>query len=237
MHPGGAELLAWLASLPPASRDAALEERLGIDAPAPSSAAPGDHMVGYHASAVAPIVHALAGVPVVAGDVVVDLGAGLGKVVLLARLLTGATARGVELQPTLVERARAAAARLRLDVGFALADAREADLADGTVFFMYLPFTGPVLGEVLARLHAVASRRAIVVCSLGLDLVREAPWLAPRSIDAFWLMIYDSVVPGVAPRAPRLRSPGLGPDADAVALDRAGAGGYRASGGKPPCTD
>ena len=46
-------------------------------------------------------------------DVVVDLGAGLGKVALLARMLTGATVRGVEVQESLVRRAREAAGRGR----------------------------------------------------------------------------------------------------------------------------
>ena len=38
----------------------------------------------------------------------VDLGSGLGKVVMLTRLLTGAAAIGIELQASLVERGRAA---------------------------------------------------------------------------------------------------------------------------------
>jgi SAM-dependent methyltransferase len=194
--------LAWLASLPPHRRDAATEELLGI-AGSPAGAAdapPGEHLIGYHASGVASIVRALLEVPVVPRDVVVDLGAGLGKVVLLARLLTGATARGIELQAELALRARAAASLLELDVRFEHADARHADLDDGTVFFLYLPFTGPVLAEVLSHLRTVAERRAIVVCALGVDLDRVAPWLVARPLDAFWLSIYDSSVPGVPAR-------------------------------------
>jgi SAM-dependent methyltransferase len=159
-------------------------------------------------------------VPVVADDVVVDLGAGLGKVVLLARLLTGATAHGIELQPSLVHRAREAAARQALDVLFSEGDARQADLDDGTVFFLYLPFTGPVLNEVMDRLRTLATRRAIVVCSLGFDIDREAPWLCRRPLDSFWLTIYDSVTPDVSPRPRRDRSPLLGRAADAVAFER-----------------
>jgi SAM-dependent methyltransferase len=191
-----AELLAWLSSLPAEERDAAVEEYLGIDGPAPCSAPPGDHLIGYHASSVDAIVRALAEVPVGADDVVVDLGAGLGKVVFLAHLITGATARGIELQPCLVDRARAAAVGLGIDVRFTQADAREADLDDGTVFFLYAPFTGPVLDEVACRLHAVAKRRAIVVCALAIDLDRHARWLVRRPIDSFWLTIYDSIVAG-----------------------------------------
>jgi hypothetical protein len=208
--PAADELVAWLASLPEGARDAAVEERLGIGAPTPSHTAPGEHLVGYHASGLAAILQALSEVPVGQDDVLVDLGAGLGKVVLLARLLTGATARGIEIQPDLVRRARAAAARLGLDVGFTQGDVRDAPLDDGTVFFLYAPFTGPVLVEVAERLLAVARRKAIVVCALGIDLDRTAPWLARRPIDSFWLNVYDSVCPGVprrVSRAPARRGP------------------------------
>jgi hypothetical protein len=68
------------------------------------------------------------------------------------------------------------------------------------VFFLYVPFTGAVLGRVLERLPDVARRHAIVVCALGVDLA--APWLAQRPLDAFWLSLYDSVVEGVPARAP-----------------------------------
>jgi SAM-dependent methyltransferase len=200
--PARSELLGWLASLPPGDRDALLEARFGIAAGDLSAAPPGEHLVGYHPSGFDPILRALAEVPVGTDDVFIDLGSGLGKVVLLAALLTGATVRGVELQAPLVARAREAATRLGLDARFVVADARDADLDDGTVFFLYVPFTGPVLSAVLERLRRVAERRAIVVCALGVDL-EPAPWLVRRDLDAFWLAIYDSRVPGVTARTPR----------------------------------
>jgi SAM-dependent methyltransferase len=215
-----AGLLAWLASLPPAERDAAIEARLGIAAPATPSIAPGDHLIGYHASGIAPIVRMLIEVPVTVEDVVVDLGAGLGKVLLLTRILTGATTAGIEVQAALVERGRQAAERNGVEVAFTHGDAREAEIDHGTAFFLYLPFTGPVLADVLRRLHGVASRRAIVVGSLGVDLEREAPWLVRRPIDSFWLTIYDSAVPGVPRRTARARSPLLGLAAEAIAFER-----------------
>jgi SAM-dependent methyltransferase len=216
----GAGLIAWLSSIPAPERDTAIERHLGIATPAPSSAPPGAHLIGYHASGVAVIVRALIEVPVVADDVVVDLGAGLGKVVLLARLLTGAVAIGIELQPDLVNRARAAAASLGLDACFHQGDARAAPLDSGSVFFLYAPFTGPALAEVVERLHAVARSHAIVVCALGIDLDRDrqSRWLVPRVVESFWLTIYDSVVPGVAARPPRV-SP-LGRHADIIAFER-----------------
>jgi SAM-dependent methyltransferase len=198
--PTPAPLLDWLASLPADARDEALERRLGIRDAFVGASPAGDHLLPYHPSGVAPIVHAALEVPITADDVVIDLGSGAGKVILVTRLLTGATARGVELQAPLVERARRSARDLGIDVSFVEADARAAHIDDGTVFYLYTPFTGPVLAEVLARLHAIATRRAIVVCALGVDLARLAPWLTPRPLDAFWLTLYDSVVPGAAPR-------------------------------------
>jgi len=215
----GPELLAWLASLPPSKRDEAIERHFGI-ADATPVLAPGDNLIGYHASGVAPIVRMLMEVPVSAEDVVVDLGAGLGKVLLVTRLLTGAAVRGVEVQPALVNRARQVAARAGIEATFHECDARDASLDDGTVFFLYLPFTGPVLAQVLDRLKVVASRRAIVVCSLGVDVDREAPWLSRRALDSFWLTIYDSVHPQVPRRPVRARSPLLGRDAEIVAFER-----------------
>ncbi|HWZ89674.1 MAG TPA: hypothetical protein VNW92_12510 [Polyangiaceae bacterium] len=196
----GSELLEWLSTLPAGERDRALEEHLGIAEPAPDATPPGPDLIGYHASGVAAIVRALATVPVQREDVFVDLGAGLGKVVLAAHLLTGATARGVELQPALAERAQAAARRLGAAVELSAGDAQNADLASGTVFYLYAPFTGAVLSKVLARLLCVASEHAIVVCALGVDLDRAAPWLVPRPGDSFWLTIYDSAVRGVPAR-------------------------------------
>jgi SAM-dependent methyltransferase len=215
----GAELLAWLAGMAPALRDAAVETYLGISQPV-SEAAPADHLLGYQASGVAAIVQTLVGVPVTEDDVVVDLGAGLGKVLLLARLLTGAAAHGVEIQGDLVQRARGAAGTLRLDVDFVEADAREADLHEGTVFYLYLPCTGPALAGVLERLRGVAERKPIVVCALGVDLDRQAPWLKPRPSDTFWLTIYDG---GNAPRSaplPQVRSRLHGPLVEAIATER-----------------
>jgi hypothetical protein len=197
------ELLDWLAAIPVCERDAALERLWDISAARYSSEPPGEHLIGYHASGVAAIVLALASVPVQPNDVFIDLGAGLGKVVLCARVLTGATARGIELQPSLVAAARAATTRAGADVDWILGDVQDVDLQDGTVFFAYAPFTGRVLANVMERLRAVAERHAIVVCALGIDLP-DVPWLRRRAMGAFWLTIYDSAVAGVPVRASAL---------------------------------
>ncbi len=186
--------IASAESMTPEDRDHAIEAALGIDRP-PADAdirrPPGDDLIGLHSSSADAILGALREAKVTRGDTFIDLGSGTGKAVMLARLLTGATARGIEIQRDLVEQASAAATRAGIDVSFTHGDARDAAIDDGTVFFMYTPFVGAALHAVLARLEAVARRRPIVVCALGFELHRDAPWLVRRAVDSFWLDVYD----------------------------------------------
>ncbi len=216
----GAELLAWIGEHPVDARDRALEDLLGIARPAVElGGAPGADRMPYMPSAIAPVVRAVLDVPITRDDVFVDLGAGLGKAAMAVHLLTGARARGVELQPALVDAANAQAKDLALQgVEFVRADALEADLDDATVVFLYLPFTGDVLAGVLRRLEGVARRRQIVICSLGLDL-RGANWIAERPSEEFWLSIYESRIPGAIPRPPGSPSP-LAALGEAIAAER-----------------
>lgn len=85
-------------------------------------------------------------------DVFYDIGSGLGEVAILANLLSGANSKGIEREPAYVDYARACASDLNADAQFEAIDAREADYADGTVFFLYTPFRGRMLEEVLAKL-------------------------------------------------------------------------------------
>lgn len=154
-----------------------------------SSAPPGEHLIGYHAAGLDSIRRMLAEVPLTERDVFIDLGSGLGRVCIVVALSTAARVRGIEVQHALVERARADAARAGVAVQFVEGDVREVDLSEGTVFFLYVPFTGPALGRVLERLSAID--HPIVVCALGVDL--DAPFLRRRPLDDFWLAIYDSL--------------------------------------------
>ncbi len=213
----GAELLGWLAERAPEDRDAALEELLGIRGHPPQDPV-GEERMGYMPAAIAPVVRAVLDAPIGPGDVFVDLGSGLGKIALAVHLLTGARALGIDLQADLVAQARARAADLALPgVEFRAEDALDADLGDASVVFLYLPFTGRVLAGVMGRLEAVARRRDLVVCALGLDL-RGFGWLAERPSDEFWLSIYDSRIPGATPRA-AARSP-LAAAGEAIAAGR-----------------
>lgn len=116
-------------------------------------------------------------------DVFVDLGSGLGWVVLLVACLSEARAIGIELEPTYCDAARSLASQLNLvRAEFVAADARDASLQGGTVYFMYTPFRGTMLQHTLKRLRAEAEQRAIRVCSYGpctAELARLR-WLAPH---------------------------------------------------------
>ena len=46
-------------------------------------------------------------------------------------------------------------------------DARDADYSDGTIFFMYTPFTGRLLQEVLEKLEGESRKRTITICTYG----------------------------------------------------------------------
>lgn len=197
----GAALLELILSVPFLDRDAWLDELLGFEAPPPDVPDLPRGSVPYLPSGVDEILAMVMEVPIEPDDELVDLGAGLGRVVVLAHLLSGARASGVELQAPLVARARARCAALALPaVSFVHADAAEAEL-DGSIFFLYAPFSGQVLARVVGRLEEVARRRPIVVCAVGLEL-HDVPWLLPRTTSCVSLALYDSQVSGVPRRAP-----------------------------------
>lgn len=114
-------------------------------------------------------------------DVLVDLGAGLGHVPLLAAICTPARGVGIEIEPAYVASGRDCAQALRLaNACFVQGDARAADFATGSVFYLYTPFTGSILREVLDALRREAARRAFRVCSFGpcTQALAAEPWLA-----------------------------------------------------------
>jgi SAM-dependent methyltransferase len=178
-------------SIPFLERDAWVDELLGIEAPPPDVPDLPRGSVPYLPCGVDEILTMVREAPVGPEDVLVDLGAGLGRVVILAHLLSGARARGVEIQAPLVERARARSAALGLEeVSFVHADAADLEL-DGSVFFLYAPFNGEMLRRVLRRLQDVARRRPIVVAAVGLEF-RGISWLRARPTSSVALTLYDS---------------------------------------------
>ena len=139
-------------------------------------------MVFYQPTPVRHILHLITASAFSRGDVFVDLGSGLGHVALLASMLTGVRSFGVEVDPAYVATAQECAQSLQLSqVRFIREDARVADLSSGTVFYLYSPFTGSILADVLARLEQESKSRPIKIGALGpcTCILAKEPWLRP----------------------------------------------------------
>lgn len=180
-----ADFRAALAGLPLLERDGWLDRVLGIeDIPDDGPALPRGGVPYLPCPA-----HALLALVDVAGvgpeDVVVDIGAGVGRALACVHLLTGAAGVGVEVQPALVAAARALSARF----GWAGIEWVEGDAAErigamgaGTVFMLYCPFGGERLDRVLAGLEGIARSRPIRVACVDMPPIAR-PWLVPVGAD------------------------------------------------------
>jgi len=186
---------AFVAHLREASfeiRDHLVEEILDIAYPPLEETPHLREVVPYCPSGLAEILFMLAHANLGPESTFVDLGSGLGKVVLLVALLTGARACGVELDPQLVSQARSAARSLRLDdAHFIEGDIRECPLPQADVYYMYSPMTHPT--PVVARLEEFARERSLFLFSQALDLT-ELPWLRARNAASYWLEKYEAPV-------------------------------------------
>ncbi len=100
----------------------------------------------------------------------VDLGAGMGRVVMLAARRPFRAVIGVEISPALVEIARENLAtardplRVARDVKIVGADAGQYVFPrGGLVVFMYNPFRGSVLGAVVSNVRETSEDREVVL--------------------------------------------------------------------------
>jgi len=151
-----------------------------FDIPAQEPAHSGPEIVPYQPTPARHILALVAAGAISEGDVVLDLGSGLGHVPLLVSLCTGARSVGVELELSYVACARQCAQALNLSsVSFLEGDARDVDLSSGTVFYLYTPFTGSILRAVMSLLRKQASIRPIKICTFGpcTLLISREPWL------------------------------------------------------------
>lgn len=190
---GPRELRAALVDVPPRERDAWVDRVLGLDAIPPDGPELPRGCVPYLPSSVDTLLRAIELADVRSGDVFVDVGSGVGRVITLVHLLTGADTIGVEIQPALVERSRATAAALNA-CGVSVLAGDAADLVGrvsaGSVFFLYCPFSGARLERVLDGLEPITRERVIRVCSVDLPLPAR-PWLTPLAISGD-LAVYRS---------------------------------------------
>jgi hypothetical protein len=177
-------------------RDELLSGVLQLREPSEPNFQPSPEMVFYQPTPVRHILHLIAATALAEDDVFVDLGSGLGHVPLLVSMVTGAQSLGIEVQAAYVASARECAQSLRLSrVRFIPQDAREADLSSGTVFYLYSPFKGSILTDVLSALRMESTRRSIKICSLGpcTRTVANETWLKASALpDTGRITVFDS---------------------------------------------
>jgi hypothetical protein len=137
-------------------------------------------MVAYQPTPVRHIFDLIRRTPLTDQDFLIDLGSGLGHVTLMASICTSANCTGIELEPSYVDCARKSARSLNLNnARFIQGDVRAANLSDGTVFYLYTPFSGAILRDVLNSLRQEAVKREIRICTFGpcTRVVAEEQWL------------------------------------------------------------
>lgn len=178
-------------------RDELLSESLQLREPSEPNLPQSPEMVFYQPTPVRHILYLIAATALSEDDVFVDLGSGLGHVPLLVSMVTGAWSIGIELQAAYVASARECAQGLHLGrVRFIPQDARAADLSSGTVFYLYSPFNGSILTNVLIALRMESMRRSIKVCSLGpcTRTLANETWLkATAPPDTGHITVFQSV--------------------------------------------
>jgi AcrR family transcriptional regulator/SAM-dependent methyltransferase len=141
---------------------------------------PGPEMIAYQPTPARHIFSLLQVAELAERDVFVDVGSGMGHVPLIASICTPARCIGIEIAQGYVDSAKQAARNLNLKrVKFIRQDARDADLSEGTVLFLYTPFIGSILRDVLKKIRNEAAKRAIRVCTYGpcTPIVAKEPWL------------------------------------------------------------
>lgn len=166
-------------------RDDWLSGVLGFGEPQAPTIELSADMVFYQPTPARHIIAMIAASGLGEGDVLIDLGSGLGHVPLLAAILTRARTIGIELEPAYVACARQVASALNLvNASFVQGDVRDTDFSAGTVFYLYTPFKGALLRDVLDRLRAEAKRRPLRLCTFGPCTATLAgePWLVAESL-------------------------------------------------------
>ncbi len=189
-----ADFVATLLRVPATDRDAWLDTVLGLDEIPDDGPELPRGCVPYIPCPVDALLRIVQQAQVEASDVFVDLGSGVGRAAVLVHLLTGAKVIGIEIQTALVVAARALAARVSAShVEYLQGDAatllRSVD--SGSVFFLYCPFTGDRLAQVLAALEDLARTKTIRICCVDLPLP-PCPWLSIEGEPSGDLVIYRS---------------------------------------------
>jgi hypothetical protein len=153
---------------------------LRFEEPSPETVRLDAEMVAYQPTPARHIFDLIHRTPLNEHDLMIDLGSGLGHVPLIVSICSKANCIGIELESAYVDCARKSALSLNLNSArFIQSDVRIADLRDGTIFYLYTPFTGGILQDVLNSLRREAAKRQIRVCTFGpcSRVVAEVQWL------------------------------------------------------------
>ena len=113
-------------------------------------------------------------------DIFLDIGSGLGQLVILMQLLTGIKSTGVEFEPSYCEYANVCAAALGLtETRFINENALVTDYSKATIIFLYTPFVGAMMQQVLELLRQESLKRTFRVFTYGScsDVVAKQGWL------------------------------------------------------------
>lgn len=170
---------AALLAVPPGARDPWLDHVLGLGQPPDDGPELPRGCVPYLPCGVDVLIEIVDRAEVGPTDVFVDVGSGVGRAMALVHLLTGAAVVGIEIQSGLVHVARDVARVVSSRIANVHGDAVELTgyMMTGSVFFLYCPFGGERLQNVLTDLEAIAQTRSIRVCCVDLPLPACA-WLA-----------------------------------------------------------
>jgi hypothetical protein len=187
---GTASLLEWMPDEDSAANlatregydylDELLSGVLQLEEPSPEAVPLEPEMVPYQPTPARHIFDLVRHAALTERDVLIDLGAGLGHVTLMVSICTSASCTGIELEPSYIDHARKSARSLNLsNARFIQGDARAEDLSHGTVFYLYTPFTGAILRDVLNALRQESAKRKIRICTFGpcTRALAEEPWL------------------------------------------------------------
>lgn len=188
---------AALLDVAPLDRDAwvdvvlGLEDRLFEDGPAlPRGGVP------YLACPVDTVLRAVDAAAMTAADVVVDVGSGVGRAAMLIHLLSGAAVVGLEIQPALVLATRELLTQVpsaRVTVMEGDAAERIGQLAFGSVFFFYCPFSGERAERAREGLEGIARMRSLRVCCVDWPMP-DSEWLERIAEDGD-LVVFRSFFP------------------------------------------
>lgn len=182
-----------LLAVPPHARDAWFDHVLGLTAlPDDGSELPRG-CVPYLPCRVDALLEVIERAEIGPDDVFVDIGSGVGRATALVHLLTGAGVIGIEIQSDLVHTAREVANAVSSSIANVHGDAAElaGRMMNGSVFFLYCPFSGERLQQVLRDLEAIAETRPIRVCCVDLPLP-ACHWLAASSPHSSSVTVHRS---------------------------------------------